>query len=221
VDRAGPGIVIWGTSGHARVVADILRQTNAYRIHGFLDNVNPGLRGSSFLGAPVLGGTEALDTLLAIGVRHLILAFGDCRARLRLSAQIQRSGFELGEAIHPRAVIASDVQVAPGAVIAAGAVVNPGSILGESVIINTLASVDHECVIGNGAHISPGVNLAGRVTVGMGTWIGIGAKIIDGIKVGNGAMIGAGAVVTSDIPDHVLAFGVPARVIRKLVAHEE
>jgi acetyltransferase-like isoleucine patch superfamily enzyme len=74
---------------------------------------------------------------------------------------------------------------------------------------STPASVDHECKIGDGTHISPGVNLPGGVTVGQATWVGLGAKVIEGIKIGSGTMIGAGAVVVGDIPDSVFAMGSP------------
>jgi acetyltransferase-like isoleucine patch superfamily enzyme len=50
-------------------------------------------------------------------------------------------------------------------------------------------------------------------------WIGAGAIILDGVTVGRGACIGAGAVVTSSVPPHSLAVGVPARVIRDLQAN--
>ena len=51
------------------------------------------------------------------------------------------------------------------------------------------------------------------VTVGRGAWLGAGAKILDGVRVGDGAVIGAGAVVRSDVPDHAIAVGMPARVV--------
>ena len=84
------------------------------------------------------------------------------------------------------------------------------------MIINTSATIDHECDIGDAAHICPGVNLAGRVFIGAATQVGIGASVIENVHIGEGCVIGAGAVVTGDIPDHVLAYGVPAKVIRKL-----
>lgn len=49
-----------------------------------------------------------------------------------------------------------------------------------------------------------------------GCWIGAGATILDGVTIGRGACIGAGSVVTRSIPPHVLAVGVPAKVIRDL-----
>lgn len=212
-------LVIWGSSGHALVVADIVRLQDEYEIVGFIDSVNPVHPGATSLETPILGGEEQLATLRQKGIEHLIFGLGDCRARLKLSDIVRSKGFHLAIAIHPHAVIAQNVAVGPGTVIAAGAVVNPGSRIGENVIINTAASIDHECTIEDGVHISPGVHLAGKVTVGRATWIGIGTTVIDRIRIGTGAVIGAGSVVIRDIPDEVVAFGVPARVQRKLAVN--
>jgi acetyltransferase-like isoleucine patch superfamily enzyme len=42
----------------------------------------------------------------------------------------------------------------------------------------------------------------------------MGVNIIDGIKVGKNTIIGAGSVVTRDIPDNVVAYGSPCKIIR-------
>src|SRR5437868_290933 len=121
-----PKIAIWGASGHALVVADILRLQGEYEIVGMLDDVNPD---SQRVGSVrVLGNSrEQLPVLLSRGVRHLIIGIGDCGARARLAETAKEAGFEFGTAIHPRAVVASDVQIGEGTVIMAGAVVNPGA----------------------------------------------------------------------------------------------
>lgn len=207
-----PLLVIWGASGHAIVVANIVRLQGVYRIVGFLDDINPGRHGAEFYGASILGGKEQLEPLQERGVKHILLGFGNCKMRLQLTRFLQAQGFSLPVAVHSRAVVAEDVVLGPGTVIAAGAVVNPGNRIGSSVIINTSASVDHECIIGDAVHICPGVHLAGRVEVGQTTQIGIGATVIDRVHIGTGSIIGAGAVVVRDIPDHVVAYGVPARI---------
>jgi acetyltransferase-like isoleucine patch superfamily enzyme len=74
--------------------------------------------------------------------------------------------------------------------------------------------VDHECVLADGVHVGPGAHLGGRVQVGRAAWIGIGAVVRDRARVGAGALVGAGAVVIRDVPDHVVAYGVPARTMR-------
>ena len=213
-------IVIWGASGHALVVADIVRLSATYEIAGFLDDVEPKRHNTNFHGVSILGGREQLDTLRDSGVEYLIVGVGDCAARLKLAEVAREKGFSLATAIHPRAVIAAGVEIGPGTMVAAGAVINPGSRIGSNVIINTSASVDHECVIDDGAHIGPGVNLGGNVTVGTGSWIGIGAKIRDGVVIGARSIVGAGAVVLRDVPDETVAFGVPAKVKRKIALND-
>jgi acetyltransferase EpsM len=209
-------LVIWGASGHARVVADAVRLQNQFAVFGFIDNINQERKGSPFCGSTILGGIEVLDELSSRGVRHLIMAFGDCRARLELAQLAQAHHFELATIIHPAAVVARDVMMGSGTVIVAGAVINPGAVIGENVIINTLASVDHDCVIANGVHICPGVHLAGNVQVGEATWVGIGSVVIEHVKIGAYSLIGAGSVVAADIPSNVMAYGVPARVVKEM-----
>ena len=215
-----PKLVIWGASGHARVVADIIRAEQSYEIAGFLDDQNPERAQTEFCGTLILGGQEQLEGLLKRGISHLIVAVGDCQARLRLSALAQSIGFKLATGIHPRATIAADVHIGDGTVIMAGAVINPGAHIGENVIINTCASVDHDCVIEDGVHISPGGRLAGNIIAGRAAWIGIGATIINGIRIGAGAIIGAGSIVLRDIPDDVCAYGVPAKIIKRTVKND-
>jgi acetyltransferase EpsM len=205
-------IVIWGASGHAIVVADIIRLRGEYELVGYLDDIDRRRHGTIVHGAQILGGEEQLEQLLSQGVRHIIMGFGNCDARLSVTERIKPLGFELALAIHPGATIASDAVINPGTVVAAGAVINPGCQVGENVIINTSSSIDHECMIGDGAHISPGAHLAGKVTIGRAAWVGIGSSVIDHVSIGNGAIIGAGSVVVRDIPDRAVAYGNPAKV---------
>jgi acetyltransferase EpsM len=208
-------LLIWGASGHARVVADIIRVAGAYEIAGFVDDQHPENAGHSFEGSTIVGGRDSLAAQRERGIAHLIVAFGHCAGRLEAARFAVSQGFTLATAIHPSAVIASSARIGAGTVIVANAVVNPHATIGENVIINTSASVDHDCVIEDGVHIAPGVRASGRVRVGAASWIGVGATIVDGRTVGSNSIIGAGAVVTDDIPSDVVAYGVPARVIRR------
>ncbi|MFH1868850.1 MAG: acetyltransferase, partial [Candidatus Omnitrophota bacterium] len=211
-------IVIWGASGHALVVSDIIRLRGEYEIAGFLDNLNPGRHKSEFCGSTILGGPEELDDFKKKGISYIIFGFGDNNARIRLSRVAKEKGMKLAAAIHPKAVIAGDVLIGCGSVVCAGTVVNPGSSIGENTIINTSASIDHECSIGEGAHIGPGVCLGGKVKIGKAAWICIGSTVKDGISVGAGSMIGAGSLVLDDIPSGVIAYGAPAKVVKEVEA---
>ena len=53
----------------------------------------------------------------------------------------------------------------------------------------------------------------GDIIIGDDAWLGFGVVLLDGVHIGKGAVIGAGSVVTHDIPDNAIAYGVPARVV--------
>ncbi|WP_394751197.1 sugar O-acetyltransferase [Spongiimicrobium salis] len=60
------------------------------------------------------------------------------------------------------------------------------------------------------------ITSARPVVIGDNVWIGGNTVICPGITIGNNVTIGAGSVVTKDIPDHVLAFGNPCVVRKKI-----
>ena len=95
-----------------------------------------------------------------------------------------------------------------------GAVLAARVKLGISVIVNTSASLDHETIVGDGSHIGPGATLAGCVNIGKNCFIGAGAVIGSRVNIGSNTIIGAGSLVLKDIPDNVVAYGSPARIIR-------
>lgn len=51
-------------------------------------------------------------------------------------------------------------------------------------------------------------------------WIGARVNILPGVTIGESAIIGTGSIVTKDIPDHAVAVGNPARVI-KIIGEEK
>jgi len=55
------------------------------------------------------------------------------------------------------------------------------------------------------------------VKIGRHVYVGSGAIILPGVTVGDRSIIGAGAVVTLDIPKNRVAFGVPARIVGKII----
>jgi sugar O-acyltransferase (sialic acid O-acetyltransferase NeuD family) len=86
--------------------------------------------------------------------------------------------------------------------------------IGNFVSINRHVSIGHHTNIGDYCSINPGVNIAGNVTIGEGTTIGMGTNILHQVKIGKNTIIGAGSVVTKDIPDNVVAYGSPCKIIR-------
>lgn len=203
-------IVVWGASGHAQVVADLILTSSEFEIVGFLDDVNTERKGEIFSGGTVLGGREKLAELKRQGVDYLVVAIGDCKVRQKLSLIAKEYGYVLPTLIHPKATIAEGVSLGAGTVVMAGAVVNSGVVVGENTILNTSCTIEHGCRIGESVHISPGVVLGGEVNVGSASWVGIGATVRDHIRIGKNTLIGGGAVVVSDIGQGIVAYGVPA-----------
>jgi sugar O-acyltransferase (sialic acid O-acetyltransferase NeuD family) len=215
-------IFIVGASGHAKVIIDIIEKEGKYEIIGLIDsNKN---KGELVLGYIVLGKEENLPSLLnenensaviiAIGdnvVRHMVM-----KKLINLSAEIS-----FATTIHPSAQIAKNVTIGKGVVIMAGAIVNSDSVIEDFVIINTKASIDHDGLIMAYSSLAPGVTLGGNVKIGNFSAVSIGATIKHNVSIGNHVIIGAGAVLLNDCNDNVVAYGVPAKEIRKRQAGEK
>lgn len=198
------------------MVADILLRSrdageNIVPI-GFLDD-NPECVGRRLLDLPILG---AVADLTRIEHDLLVVAVGDNKLRAKIFESVNREARRFTVARHPSAVLAPDAKIGEGSMICAAAIVCTGAVIGRNVILNTSCTVDHHNNIGDHAHLAVGVHLGGEAEVGEGTLIGIGATVLPQRRVGRWSIVGAGAVVIEDVPDGVVAVGVPARVIRRV-----
>ena len=201
-------MVLIGYSGHAFVVYGIFKSIGK-NVTGYCDvgekEYNP-FRLQYF-------GNENSDTGLgAIKANGYFIAVGDNRLRKKIYEILQKNNLPSANAIHHSAVIDSSAKIAPeGVMIAANATINPLATIATGAICNTGCIIEHECTVGEFAHIGPGAVLCGNVKIGDGTFVGANAVIRQGITVGNNAMIGAGAVVLKNVPDNVTVIGIPAK----------
>lgn len=111
--------------------------------------------------------------------------------------------------------------------------------LGNYVYINSYSIIDchYSISIGNRVQIGPHCyigdsdhnlnvdirkphhrmgNTYAKVKIEDNVWIGAGVIVLKGVTVGKNSIIAAGSVVVKDIPENVLAAGVPARVIKNI-----
>jgi sugar O-acyltransferase (sialic acid O-acetyltransferase NeuD family) len=214
--RARPTrVVLWGASGHAKVLHECLQQVGV-EVVALFDN-QPGLS-SPLPGVPLYTGTAGFQEWRALGLEGIgfLVAIGGDRGRDRMAIHtlLEENGLIPVRAVHPTAFVAATVKLGDGSQVLAHATVCVDAVLGRQSIINTKASVDHETVVGVGAHIAPGATIAGCVEIGDYAMIGAGAVTLPRVKIGVDAVIGAGAVVTSDIPDRAVAYGNPARIVK-------
>lgn len=192
---------LYGASGHAKVIIDVLCANNE-TIEALFDD-NEAI--AHLLDYPVLHSSEVRGPL--------IVSIGNNGIRAQLVASLS---VPFGKAIHPSALVSERAIVDEGSVVMQGTIIQSCAKIGKHCIINTGASVDHECLIEDFVHISPHCTLCGNVSVGEGTWIGAGSVVIPGVKIGKWSVIGAGSVVTKDIPDRVLVVGNGCKVIKQL-----
>lgn len=197
-------VYLYGASGHAKVVIEIL-ELQQITVAGLVDD-NPDIK-------KLLDYKVQLMTELQANQQpmEMILSIGNNIVRKKLAAQLT---VQFIKAIHPDANISTRATLGHGTMVMAGATVNSEATIGEHVIVNTNSSVDHDCIIDNFAHIAPNASLAGNVFVGEGAHVGIGASVIQEIKIGKWSTIGAGAVITKDVPDYAVVVGNPGKIIK-------
>jgi sugar O-acyltransferase (sialic acid O-acetyltransferase NeuD family) len=204
--RSGLQAIVVGAGGHAKVVISTLRAMG-WGIQFVYDD-DTAKWGQTILGIKVTGPIALLDEKDRLPA---VIAVGDPLFRKRLAERYDRDWITV---IHPHAQVDDSAIIGPGTVIFAGTVVQPGVNIGLHAIINTSASIDHDCQVGDYAHVAPGTHLAGAVTVGEGAFLGTGASVIPGVTIGPYSIVGAGAVVIRDLPAYSTAVGCPATVIR-------
>ncbi len=206
-------ILIFGSGGHAKVVIDIIENSNEYQIYGLIDSFRPPHQIAC--GYEVIG-DESILLKIRNEIYGGIVAIGDNWVRKKVVEKIMaiQPDFKFVHAIHPSAVIGSSVKIADGTVVMAGTVINSNTTIKEHCIINTHASVDHDCSIGSFASIAPGSTLGGNVTVGACTAVSLGAKVIHSLNIGSHTVIGAGSTVVHDIGSNAVAYGTPAKIVR-------
>jgi len=185
--------------------------------------------GRGFLGVYRLGGR-------AWGKSFSVLAggaFADFGTRSVLQPPLRVSGED-------RIAVGSDVFVGAGSWLQVLAEAPDGVVIaigeGTSIAGNCVLSaavsirLGEKVLIARGAYISDhthayedpsravleqGIDRVAPVEIGDGAWLGENAVVCPGVRIGRGAVIGANAVVLEDVPDHALAVGVPAKVVRR------
>ena len=203
-------LLIIGASGHGKVIADIAMKMKKWKEITFLDDDETI---NTCIGFEVIAKTK--DAINYRDEADFFVAIGDNSIREDIQEKLEKKGASIATLIHPNAVIASNVEIGMGTVIMAGVVINSSSKIGKGCIINTSSSIDHDNVIEDYIHISPGVHLAGTVKIGRNNWIGVGSAVSNNVKICSGCIVGAGAVVVKDITEPGTYIGVPARRLVK------
>jgi acetyltransferase-like isoleucine patch superfamily enzyme len=110
--------------------------------------------------------------------------------------------------------IEDGVYIGPGAVIGVGGEV----VIGSNCRIGARLSIsaeEHQASDGN--YVSNKVERRG-ININKNCWLGNNVTVLDGVTIGENSVVGACSLVTKDIPKNSVAFGAPAKVIKKIKA---
>ena len=209
-------IVLLGGSLHVQYTIDIIEKENKYNIVGITDP-NQEI-GSEVYGYKIIGRQEQLRELIdKYKIDAGIITIGDNWTRKHVYDFIlsEVPQFRFVNAIHPSVIIGKNVQIGVGVVIMAGCIINPNCRVGDFTFFATGAQLEHDSVIGDFASLSAGSITGGKVNIGKYAAITLGVTIVDRVSIGENTVVGSGSLVLNDLPDNVLAYGNPAKIVRK------
>ena len=210
-------IIIIGAGQHARVVLYNIEEQNKYEVVGFLDSDDNRIE-KIFEGKKILGNyqKENLKELSKkIGTNKFFIGFGNMKYRKKVFDYFINNGWEAVNIIHPNAVVSKNARLGKGILIECGCLITPNPVIGDNVVVNTGSQVNHDNIIENHVYIASGVILSGGIKIAENTLLDDGVIVTLGCSVGKNSLIGAGAVVTKNIPEGVVAYGSPCKVIRE------
>lgn len=210
-------MIILGAKGFAKEVLEIINQLNETENLVFYDDVNFDIPDTLFGQFKVLKTIDeaihyfkTVDNRFTIGIGNPIL-------RKKMFEKFSIIGGVCTSTISPLSNIGTfDVKIGCGTNILQGSTLSSSTAIGMGCIVYYNSIITHDCIIGDFVEISPSAILLGRSKVGSCSQIGANATVLPNITIGKNVIIGAGSVVTKNIPDHCVAYGNPARVIKIL-----
>lgn len=208
-------VVIVGSSGHSIAALDATLRMNKHLVVGWLDSFKS--TGEIVAGYEILGHPNNVARLM---IQHrftkVFLGISNNHTRRLVWEKMRTESPELKLAtiIHPQSCISPSAHIGEGSLIMGGAIVNPGCRVGQNCIVNTKSSLDHDSEMKPYSSILPGVTTGGNVTIGICSCICLNATLSHRVSIGDHSYVGAASLVLRDIPDRVLAYGAPARVVR-------
>ena len=210
-------LLILGSGGHGKVVADVAEKSNLFQEISFLDNNFLNSNSPKLVNSKKVIGEISEQNIQKYSSEftHAFVGIGDNRIRIKWLKKINDIGLNIPTIVDPSAEISKYASLEKGSFINANVVIQCNTKIEFGSILNTSCTIDHDSIIGEGTHISPGVNIAGNVNIGKFCWIGIGSKIIQNIQIGDNVTVGGGSLVLNDISKNLKVFGSPINVIKE------
>ena len=215
-------VVLIGGGAQLSYSIDIIEKQNLHTIVGIIDSIKD--IGTNLFNYKVLGKQEEIIKLIEnYDIEGCIITIGDNWSRKIVYDQVSKivPNINWPNAIHPSVIIGDRVKLGKGLLIMAGVIINPGAGLGDFVNCFTRCSIEHDCYLGDFSSISAGVVLGGKVKVGKLSAISLNATVFDRLSIGENTVVGAASLITKDLPDNVLVYGNPGKIIRSRILGEK
>jgi sugar O-acyltransferase (sialic acid O-acetyltransferase NeuD family) len=210
-------MLIVGAKGFAKEVLEVFYQLGQLEKIAFYDDINEDIAGYLYDIFPVLKNEKEVKDFFIKNGNEFTIGIGNPVLRHKLYRKFVQLGGEFVSSISPLSQIgSSEVHIGQGSNVLCNSVFSNSVTLGKGCIVYYNVLITHDCIIDDFVELSPNAILLGNVRIGAFTQIGANTTILPNLKIGKNVIIGAGSVVTKDIPDNCIAFGVPAKIIKKL-----
>jgi sugar O-acyltransferase (sialic acid O-acetyltransferase NeuD family) len=210
-------MLIIGAKGFAKEVLEVFHQLGKTDNIVFYDDVNNDIGELLFDKYTILKNESQVIDYFKSNGNQFTIGIGNPKLRYKLYKKFINLGGEYVSTISPLALMGNyEINIGNGSNILMNAVFSNSITIGIGCIIYYNVVLTHDCVLGDFVEVSPSSILLGRCKIGSFTHISANVTILPNVTIGKNVIIGAGSVVTKDIPDNVVAFGSPSKVIRKL-----
>ena len=198
-------VIIIGGGGGAKMVIDALKESTKYQIVGILDDKLE--IGYKVIDISVVGSLNDIKSLLDIGIKNFILAFGvltQRNVRYDLYLKMKQMGCVFPNVIHPKAIVEESVVMGEGNVILAMANVGSCVKMGNLNYINNNALISHDCELHENIHLAPASVLASSIIVESNVLIGMNTTLYYGITIGSDSTILNGLTINNSISKNTI-----------------
>ena len=207
-------LLIYGSGGQGKEIVDLARyidkRNERWNDVCFIDD----FAGGAFAYNCRVMDFEKARELQSQKETECIIALGEPALRRKLFDKCRQAGLKTASLISPAAIVSDTAVIGEGVIVSHNVFVSSNCRIENNVLLQPMCSVAHDSVIGEHSVISTFAAIAGNCTVGAGSYIGLSAAVREKVTIGGGSILGMGAIAVNDIPDAVIAVGVPARPVR-------
>lgn len=158
------------------------------------------------------------DSINYNNLSQIVFGVNGPKAKNKIFLILVAKGFNSNhflQIIHPTSYVSKNCKLSKGIFIEPMCSISSQVEIEFGVTIKRNVSVGHHSKIGKLVEINPGSKICSFVNIGEGSIIGAGTIIKEFVRIGKNTVIGMGSIVTKDIPDNVVAYGNPCKVIKE------